>query len=165
MKKLVCASILALQFACTTSPLKNFQNVRMGMDRAEVLDLIGSPLRTFDHEPTKAWKYRFFDEQKNPVFKEIRFEKNSVVYIGEPHEEEVVLKRGWQEEIKRKNHEEADEFMNQTTYPEDRTPSTARKPDDADLEKEMQAEIPDSHFAPVQNAPVQAAPAAAPGTH
>ncbi len=84
--------LLVLNISCATSALKDFDSVEPGMDRDNVLELIGSPIRANKNNAKKIWTYRFFTEEGEKVYKEVHFERDEVVYVGEAIDRSVVLK-------------------------------------------------------------------------
>ena len=82
MKKLYLLSFLLLT-SCVSMPHIAFDKIEKGMDRSDVLELVGSPLHVNKQTFTHVWIYRFFDRQRNEIIREVQFESGRVVYSGE----------------------------------------------------------------------------------
>ncbi|MEN0057887.1 MAG: outer membrane protein assembly factor BamE [Bdellovibrio sp.] len=68
--------------ACQTSMLKQFEKVKAGMEKDDVLDIMGSPQRTQRFHGKDRWTYIFYDDRIR-FEKEIQFFEGNAVYIGE----------------------------------------------------------------------------------
>lgn len=82
-----CVSIAAIVIglattACQTSMLKQFSEVKPGMEKAEVLELMGSPQNTQRFHGKDRWTYVFYDK-KIRFEKEVQFFNGSAIYAGE----------------------------------------------------------------------------------
>lgn len=73
---------LSLLTACQGSPLKDFQKITPGMEKNDVLGLMGNPSRTQRFHGKDRWTYIFYDEQIR-FEKEIQFFEGNAVYIGD----------------------------------------------------------------------------------
>lgn len=71
-----------LTTACQTSMLKQFSEVKTGMEKAEVLDLMGNPQSTLRFHGKDRWTYVFYDDRIR-FEKEVQFFNGSAVYVGE----------------------------------------------------------------------------------
>lgn len=76
----VVFSLLAT--ACQTSMLKQFSSVKPGMEKDDVLDIMGTPNRTQRHKGKDRWTYVFYDDRIR-FEKEIQFFEGNAVYIGD----------------------------------------------------------------------------------
>lgn len=77
-----------LMSACQTSMLKQFSELKPGMEKDDVLNLMGSPNQTQRFHGKDRWKYVFYD-QRIRFEKEIQFFEGSAVYIGDPWQPEA----------------------------------------------------------------------------
>lgn len=68
--------------ACSTNPYKNFKDVKIGMDKTDVLDEVGSPRESYRHYGRDVWVYTFYLDKKM-LIKQIEFESGRVVYAGD----------------------------------------------------------------------------------
>ena len=68
--------------ACQTSMLKQFEQVNMGMEKGQVLELMGSPKDVQRFHGKDRWKYVFYEDEIR-FTKEFHFFEGSVVYIGD----------------------------------------------------------------------------------
>lgn len=79
---LVYLSVCFAVFSCAHNPYDNFQEIKVGADKAEVLDKIGSPLRSRFQNGKNIWTYRFFDKSKNElIYKDIILDNTNVLEI------------------------------------------------------------------------------------
>lgn len=69
--------------ACQTSMVKQFSDIKPGMEKDDVLQLMGSPNRTQRFHGKDRWTYIFYDERIR-FEKEIQFLEGSAIYIGDP---------------------------------------------------------------------------------
>lgn len=84
LAKFLFLSLLSLTtLACQTSLLSQYNQVRTGMEKDDVIDLMGSPQRTERMRDKDRWTYIFYDKRVR-YEKEIQFTKGNVVYVGEP---------------------------------------------------------------------------------
>ncbi len=75
--------IFALLTSCASVGLKDFNEIKVGMFKTDVLDEIGSPLRSERIKNVDFWTYRYYTDQSE-VLKEIQLENNFVIYTGDP---------------------------------------------------------------------------------
>lgn len=68
--------------SCTTSPKRDFEKIQVGMDKADVLELMGNPKRTRRWKGKDEWIYRFYDNNQE-VQKKLVFELGRVIEIAE----------------------------------------------------------------------------------
>lgn len=75
---LVCFSI----FSCSHNPYENFQQIHVGSDKDEVLDKVGSPLRSRYQDGKNIWTYRFYSKEDNSmVYKDVILDTEKVLEI------------------------------------------------------------------------------------
>jgi outer membrane protein assembly factor BamE len=76
--------VFGIIVACQTAPLRQFDQVHEGMQRDDVLDLLGSPNRTEQVDGRLKYAYKYFDPEKPDVveYRYILFENNRVVSFG-----------------------------------------------------------------------------------
>lgn len=83
---LVCFTI----FSCTHNPYQDFQKIQVGDDKAQVLDKVGSPLRSKFQDGKNIWTYRFFDRTSNAlVYKDIVLDTEKVLEIKNAKEVDI----------------------------------------------------------------------------
>lgn len=68
--------------ACQTKASNAFAKVKPGMDKADVLDLMGDPTKKSRHDSVDSWDYIYFEDQKR-VEKEVRFSNGKATYVGD----------------------------------------------------------------------------------
>lgn len=68
--------------ACQTSMVKQFENIKPGMEKDDVLNLMGSPNRTQRFHGKDRWTYVFYD-QRIRFEKEIQFLEGNAIYVGD----------------------------------------------------------------------------------
>lgn len=80
-------SITAFAFlaltACQSSMIRAFQNVQNGMDKHQVLEMVGDPNSTTRMHGKDRWLYHFYEDGV-PRDKEVHFQGGQVVYVGDP---------------------------------------------------------------------------------
>ncbi|MGZ3781617.1 MAG: outer membrane protein assembly factor BamE domain-containing protein [Pseudobdellovibrionaceae bacterium] len=62
--------------------LKQFSEIKPGMEKAEILDIVGSPQSTQRFHGKDRWSYIFYDNYIR-VEKEVHFFNGSAVYVGD----------------------------------------------------------------------------------
>jgi hypothetical protein len=82
MKLLLLIISSAFITACGSLPYKDFDTIQKGMDKADVTEEIGSPLHVKANKQPHVWIYRFYDEDKKEIFREIQFDQGKVIYAG-----------------------------------------------------------------------------------
>lgn len=77
--------------ACTIEQKKQFEQVQVGMDKGQVLDIMDSPQKTERHHGQDRWIYYIENsDATNPVQhdqkveKQIYFENGKSTYVGDP---------------------------------------------------------------------------------
>ncbi|WP_373998723.1 outer membrane protein assembly factor BamE [Bdellovibrio bacteriovorus] len=80
--------ISLLTTACQTSMLKQFGEVKPGMEKDDVLDLMGSPSRTQRYHGKDRWTYVFYDDRIR-FEKEVQFFNGNAIYVGDISQPEV----------------------------------------------------------------------------
>ncbi|WP_413576637.1 outer membrane protein assembly factor BamE [Bdellovibrio sp. HCB290] len=68
--------------ACQTSMLKQFESIKPGMEKDDVLNIMGSPNQTQRVSGKDRWYYTFYDNRIR-FQKEVQFVDGSAIYIGE----------------------------------------------------------------------------------
>ena len=85
--------VLIATWGCSSLPPNRVEQVREGMDKAQVLEQAGSPKRTFRTNSQDHWVYVFF--RKDEEFsQQISFEDGKVVQIAR-----ATAKQNWGREI------------------------------------------------------------------
>ncbi|MGZ3769433.1 MAG: outer membrane protein assembly factor BamE domain-containing protein [Bdellovibrio sp.] len=79
---MVIALLGVMTTACQTSMLRQFSSVKQGMEKAEVLDLMGSPQATQRFHGKDRWTYIFYDN-KIRFEKEVHFFNGTAIYVGD----------------------------------------------------------------------------------
>lgn len=103
--------ILASAFlltGCQSSMIKQFNQVKSGMDKDDVLEIMGSPNRSERFHGKDRWSYNFYD-QKIQHNKEVHFFEGNAVYVGdtwEPPQEESAVAVDKKNELSGKQVEE-----------------------------------------------------------
>ncbi len=96
--------------ACQTSPVKDFEQVQLGMDKNKVLHLVGSPTSSMRFGSKDRWIYRMYEDDVRYI-KEIHFLDDKAVYVGEeptvPEERQaqVIDRKNAEEEVRIAEHE------------------------------------------------------------
>jgi hypothetical protein len=77
-------------FSCSHNPYENFQKIQVGSDKAEVLDKIGSPLRSHFQDGKSIWTYRFYSRaQDRLIYKDIILDGEKVSEIKNAKEVDI----------------------------------------------------------------------------
>lgn len=84
---------LGLLAGCATNPSRAIENVKVGMDKDRVLDLMGSPPRTYRQGMQDHWIYKYSHED-HEWSRDVVFEDGHVVKITEP-----LAKADWVKEL------------------------------------------------------------------
>lgn len=80
-KFIVYGLILIAMVGCQTSQLKQFSKVQTGMDKSEVLNLVGSPQHKIRKQNLDHWNYHFFEANEWHE-KSVHLDQGVVIYIG-----------------------------------------------------------------------------------
>jgi outer membrane protein assembly factor BamE len=79
----LCASIsFIFLIGCQSNPKIQFEKISEGMEKNEVLGLMGPPSASFRFSGRDRWIYRFYDRDQKFV-KEVHFSEGKAVYVGE----------------------------------------------------------------------------------
>lgn len=68
--------------ACQTSRFKEFETVRGGMSKSDVIELVGGPQRTQRWHGRDRWEYRFYGTSEGELIREVHFENGKSTYVG-----------------------------------------------------------------------------------
>jgi outer membrane protein assembly factor BamE (lipoprotein component of BamABCDE complex) len=92
---MLCLTVIFFWTACQTTPFQDFTKVQNNMTKDEVLNLLGSPLRTERRDGKEKWAYRFWsgDDKNVENLRQVTFFNGKVVSFGEDVEEEKRLKQ------------------------------------------------------------------------
>jgi outer membrane protein assembly factor BamE len=85
MLRYLAIPVMLLSFmltACQTSMLKQFSEVKPGMEKDDVLNIMGSPQRTQRFHGKDRWTYVFYDSRIR-FEKEVHFFEGNATYVGE----------------------------------------------------------------------------------
>lgn len=73
-----------LTSACQMSSVRQFSKIQVGMEKDQVLAIMGSPQKTLRRAGQDRWSYSFYDDDNNKVQKEVRFENGFAIHVGDP---------------------------------------------------------------------------------
>ncbi len=73
---------LFLTSACTTDPATQFSQIKIGMEKDQVIGLMESPQRTLRWKGKDRWTYIFYKDQIRNE-KEVEFLEGFVTYVGD----------------------------------------------------------------------------------
>jgi outer membrane protein assembly factor BamE len=85
---IVLIFVAGLSWGCQSSPLKDYQSLHPGMEKNDVLGIMGSPQRTERFHGKDRWTYVFYDNNLR-FEKEIQFFEGNAVYLGDPWQPQV----------------------------------------------------------------------------
>lgn len=92
MSRFFCALAMALTagfiLGCQSSPLKDYESLHAGMEKNDVLNIMGSPQRTQRFHGKDRWTYIFYDHNLR-FEKEVQFFEGNAIYLGDTWEPEV----------------------------------------------------------------------------
>lgn len=114
MKHLLLIALL-LVTACATDSLSQFSKVQDGMDKDQVLEILGNPQRTEKQSGADKWGYRYFsgENKETQTLKYVRFINGKVVSFGDDQEEqerlEKIKENSLKKEALRKKQKEVEE--------------------------------------------------------
>lgn len=74
--------------ACQTNMLKEYSKLHLGMEKDDVLEVMGSPTRTERFHGKDRWSYIFYEDRIR-YEKEVQFFEGNAIYVGEKWEPEV----------------------------------------------------------------------------
>lgn len=74
--------------ACQTNMLKEYNKLHLGMEKDDVLQVMGSPQRTQRFHGKDRWTYIFYTDRIR-YEKEVQFFEGNAIYVGEKWEPEV----------------------------------------------------------------------------
>lgn len=74
--------------ACQTNMVKQFEQVKPGMEKDDVLDLLGSPRQTQRFHGKDRWYYVFYEDRIR-FEKEVHFFEGNAIYVGNKWEPPV----------------------------------------------------------------------------
>lgn len=129
---LVCFSI----FSCSHTPYQDFQKIQIGYDKAQVLDKVGSPLRSKFQDGKNIWTYRFYSKSEDAlVYKDVIMDSDKVIEIRNAKEvdikdiekKEKMVEKSLKETVQaretptQKKHVVDDSILNDTSKKKDET--------------------------------------------
>lgn len=127
--------------ACQTMPSREFTELKLGMDKDQVLATMGSPNRADRREGIDRWAYVFYDKGLRQD-KEVQFIDGIATYIGDRFE--PTPEKSWQAEEKRKGE------LEERIIAENEIKKTERKKSQVDYNNfEKEAHLKDKiHYMP-----------------
>jgi outer membrane protein assembly factor BamE len=103
---LLTLAILAYLFClgCSSTPTVQFSEIKMGMDKDQVLQAVGNPYRTEKGAVKEKWGYRYYEgkNKEKEILKFIEFINGRVANFGDDELEMKRLEQLRENEIKRK---------------------------------------------------------------
>lgn len=79
------ALLLAVASACQSPVYRSFEDVRVGMDKATIVENVGSPAISDRWHGKDRWIYQINDNPHGVLLREIDFENGHAVYVGPKH--------------------------------------------------------------------------------
>ncbi len=104
MIKIISLLLFILAIGCASNNT-DFSKIKEGMDKDEVLQHLGSPLRTEKNSIREKWAYRYYTgaEKDVEVLKYVEFMNGRVVSYGDDIEEQKRLETFKDNETKKQN--------------------------------------------------------------
>lgn len=131
VKNLFVISLVFSLSACQHSPVRQLEKVKNGMDKTEVLELMGTPWTTTRLHGKDRWIYVFYDNNVR-VEREVHFSNGAVVYVGEAWQPEPEK----QAEIRDKKNDD----LNKQWVEEEKKNKEIRQNAYSEYEKEVKGE-------------------------
>lgn len=91
--RLVIVAAMLFLTACQTSMVKQFSKVQPGMEKDDVLEIMGSPSQSRRFHGKDRWSYVFYEDRIR-FEKEVHFFEGKAIYIGDlwqPPEEQSAV--------------------------------------------------------------------------
>lgn len=82
MAFLIAIPLFFVLVGCQTNQIRQFSKLKPGMDKGQVLEVMGSPQSTRRFKGHDEWTYKFFEGDQEHL-KEVHFEYGKAVYIGD----------------------------------------------------------------------------------
>jgi outer membrane protein assembly factor BamE len=79
---------VAFSLGCQTNEIKAFSSLQPGMDKGQVISIMGSPQVSDRIHGRDRWTYVFYHDELKHV-KEVQFTEGKSTYIGDPPAPEV----------------------------------------------------------------------------
>lgn len=124
MRLLFIYVFISISIGCQTSMYQQFEQVNVGMDKDDVLQIMGSPQRTQRWRGKDRWTFVFYEDRIR-FEKEVQFQEGVATYVGQtwqPPKEESA------EYVDQKNKERS-EYLDKIAYqpilPEPRPQNTS----------------------------------------
>ena len=89
MRLLLLILTVSFVFGCATSEVRQFSNVKTGMEKSQVLGLMGSPWTTTRFHGKDRWIYVIYEEGVRHE-REVHFLNGSAVYVGDAYKPDEI---------------------------------------------------------------------------
>jgi outer membrane protein assembly factor BamE len=90
MKRFFYIPMLLISVGCATTPQEQWQKVKVGMYKDEVLEIMDSPQRTQRWHGLDRWTYVYFDKSSpERQYKEVHFQEGKANYVGEFYKPQI----------------------------------------------------------------------------
>ena len=76
-----CALAVSL-CACQSPAYKSFEKVRVGMDKASIVESVGNPTKAIRWHGKDRWIYEFGDHPGGVLVREVHFDQGLATYVG-----------------------------------------------------------------------------------
>lgn len=77
--------------SCASQPAKEFDRLKTGMDKPEVLDAVGNPKRTFRKNDKDHWIYVYYRHDRE-IWQDVIFSQGLVTQVSAPSQSELTDK-------------------------------------------------------------------------
>lgn len=77
---LACGALFGLT-ACQTRAAKDFARIKTGMEKVDVIDIMGDPQRKIRRKGVDRWTYIYYDERVRNE-NEVHFDQGVATYVG-----------------------------------------------------------------------------------
>jgi outer membrane protein assembly factor BamE len=86
--KFIILAVSVFNFGCATNMLKQFDRVKVGMEKDQVLAMLDSPDRAQRWKGQDRWTYIIYEDDVKHL-KQIHFENGQAVYVGDIPKPEI----------------------------------------------------------------------------
>jgi outer membrane protein assembly factor BamE len=110
VRLLIFLFMISMLSACQSNPKKQFESLKMGMEKTDVLEEMGTPWTTTRLHGKDRWIYVYYDDGIR-YEKEVHFLNGAAVYIGDTwkpaEEKQAEVKDKKNDELEKKFEEDA----------------------------------------------------------
>ena len=141
---IISIALLASLAGCQTNMIKAFDEIKPGMDKAQVLEIIGGPRAVTRFHGKDRWFISFYN--KGTLYeREIHFTEGLATYVGAPYEPPPEQSAAY---VDKKNQESNEQIFKELTESRSQLGQAAQEYEDRVKGNDKVRYVPD--FKPVQ---------------